>query len=1487
MPKPLFQNSINYTNIYGQVISNTVFFREGSPTFGNLNITGNTIIKGSLDVFGNTNILNTNLFRFEDNILLINRNQVENGTTLNQAGIEIERGDLSNYRIVYDESSKSVKIGEIGNLNSVVVRESNPLNGGVMTWDQTSKKILSKNNIGIDLLFSSNSNAVGFTNAAVVLTGGMSINKDLILKQKMIIGSSGTVQISSVNNDLVITTGNLKLQNNSKLSFGIDKYIEGNDLNNMVISSNNDIDFVLNTGNNLNIPNNVNLTFSTVGNYIRYADNKLTISSNNSIEILPTTGKLIFPENLDIEFGNENSWTIQKSGNTIIKSNRNIELIPSSGNIEIPKNSGIKLDFNKIGSDNSGKLYIDATSGVLLTNNSNLLFENNKTYINKNLEQKLVINGDNGVIINNTQDSDTPFTGAMVINGGMGVTKNVRVAGSLYVSGNVNIDGNIVNVTTENLLVNDNIIVINNNELNRGLDGGVMFKRSPVLPNDVYAGIFYKEETDELNFAYVDTVDSTSGILIPNTYIPIKSGKITVKDTTDVDQGNSVGSIVALGGIYIDKNLYVKDSITCSNINTTSITTNSINVLAGNFSEITVGNITIKDTENSFSITSGSLVLNGGLGLQKNLNVGENATINGNVDIIGNVNLNSTENATSSTSGALIIAGGVAIEKDLYIGGKITTLNTQSLELANITVGNVKINNELSVDNVKINSDQNSLGVDDGALTIEGGLGVKRNVYIGEILNVNKLICNNNLQYNGNGLFTNIVNTDNSTKWFYIGEIGFLESGSNDQFSMDIIYKNGRMNFDCTIKDSVANYNHIIYGDTNADIYIYKSPIINSRYILSLYIRLLENSECYVNIKGKTNLPISDTYDEGTGELPNGSTADVDINQWTKDYDTKNYNANTQLKIGNLHVEGQYMHISDNFPIIGYNENDKQNIIKNVGLLLAKTQYNNDNGEGEIVNDDSNKIFEITLPNQSTANEKQIVLSDVTSTAGNVYNGWWLKVLNGSNSGQVRKITNWVEMQRVAYIEEAWTGNNPTSGVLVGLYNSQYIATYYDNISKAYKITHASYDQENMIKNDDKNAKLVVGSLNITDTTISTNTTGALILYGGISILNTVDSTSSTYGGSLTTLGGGAIGKKLYVGESLIIGTIGNVNGTSLYMNKSNNSIKLQNDSGNYSYIDFKETGSNNKYGILSKDGQIALTVSNNDENPEDNNSNRVFVINSAGNIGIGTTKANTLLTLNRNSVISCDSNSDFIGIVGGDANNTMGGRMLVYGNNNIKGGDVELHSGDNGDIKFYTSNGTERFVMENNGNINVKNTTISNNNSSGALIIDGGLAIKCSQNATSFTNGGALTVAGGVAIGKDLKINGDLYVNGTCANFTTITEHTLAFSNLTNIDNVNHGDVKIIKTFQEIILSFWVEVIPNQVGENCQFEFVLPDKLSDLINRYDLNCQCSGWTDNTNLISIFNILGVGVIGTKRGVIKFQSVSTATHYFTIICRYQS
>lgn len=108
---------------------------------------GNITIKGNVTQEGDTFISQAETVEINDNLLLINKGEVGAGVTKGIAGIEIDRGTLPNYQIVFDESDKRFKAGEVGNIWPLALRdeETNMVDGMFVTWDSTTKRLKTTN----------------------------------------------------------------------------------------------------------------------------------------------------------------------------------------------------------------------------------------------------------------------------------------------------------------------------------------------------------------------------------------------------------------------------------------------------------------------------------------------------------------------------------------------------------------------------------------------------------------------------------------------------------------------------------------------------------------------------------------------------------------------------------------------------------------------------------------------------------------------------------------------------------------------------------------------------------------------------------------------------------------------------------------------------------------------------------------------------------------------------------------------------------------------------------------------------------------------------------------------------------------------------------------------------------------------------------------------------------------------------------------------
>jgi hypothetical protein len=293
----------------------------------------------------------------------------------------------------------------------------------------------------------------------------------------------------------------------------------------------------------------------------------------------------------------------------------------------------------------------------------------------------------------------------------------------------------------------------------------------------------------------------------------------------------------------------------------------------------------------------------------------------------------------------------------------------------------------------------------------------------------------------------------------------------------------------------------------------------------------------------------------------------------------------------------------------------------------------------------------------------------------------------------------------------------------------------------------------------------------ISNTSISSNvSSGSFILNGGQTIKSTSESTSVTSGGSFTTLGGMAIGKRTFTGDSVGIDI--------LNTGKRNKLVLYQED------LNLSET--NRFTGLGNTGGSLTYQVANYTDSHifysgDGSSSNQIFKI--CGNkdvVFVGKNQSYTVLGggINSNALSYQSNNGDssvnFFTYNGVNANNDL--CIFGYGLPNDVANSEYLKLGWNRNdyvlsinnigsgVKqnFVIQSGIDnQIVVKNDGTVDFNSTTESTNSSTGALVIQrGGLSINTTKNATNVSNGGSLTVAGGTSIGGDLILGGDFILN-------------------------------------------------------------------------------------------------------------------------------
>jgi len=97
-----------------------------------ISLSGDSItISGNLNVQGTETVVDTQSLLVSDNIIEVNKDQTGTPLAGLQSGLRVNRGDLDDYYMLFDEDSQSFMIGTLSGLQEVATRESNPINTGI------------------------------------------------------------------------------------------------------------------------------------------------------------------------------------------------------------------------------------------------------------------------------------------------------------------------------------------------------------------------------------------------------------------------------------------------------------------------------------------------------------------------------------------------------------------------------------------------------------------------------------------------------------------------------------------------------------------------------------------------------------------------------------------------------------------------------------------------------------------------------------------------------------------------------------------------------------------------------------------------------------------------------------------------------------------------------------------------------------------------------------------------------------------------------------------------------------------------------------------------------------------------------------------------------------------------------------------------------------------------------------------------------------
>jgi hypothetical protein len=284
--------------------------------------------------------------------------------------------------------------------------------------------------------------------------------------------------------------------------------------------------------------------------------------------------------------------------------------------------------------------------------------------------------------IENTTNSTSKTTGALIVGGGLGVSQDIHGK----------------NVFIEDV-VSNSVAVLDTTNATSKTTGAIRISGGLGVGEDIHGKNVFIEDVVSNSVAVLDTTNATSkttgavrvsgGLGVSedihgkNVFIEdVVSNSVAVLDTTNATS-KTTGAVTISGGLGVSedihgKNVFIEDVVSNSvavldTTNATSKTTGAVTISGGLgvsedihgknvFIEDVVSNsVVVLDTTVSDAKNTGALIVSGGVGVT-------GALYGSTADLDGVVTLTDTTEATSSTTGALKAAGGVGIAKDVYVG---------------------------------------------------------------------------------------------------------------------------------------------------------------------------------------------------------------------------------------------------------------------------------------------------------------------------------------------------------------------------------------------------------------------------------------------------------------------------------------------------------------------------------------------------------------------------------------------------------------------------------------------------------------------------------------------------------------------------------------------------------------------------------------------------------------------------------------------------
>lgn len=552
-----------------------------------------------------------------------------------------------------------VVTGGVGIKKELITLGLTKFQNGTTSSNSTTASVVMSGGLSIN-------NAINATSATsgggLTVRGGAAIGGDLHIGGTIYYANAASVSNTFAYLTLTATNQSIAVNEGSLITFG--GISIQSQLNATSTTSGGGLTVIggIATQNDLYVGGNIN----SVGGVMNF----YSISSGNLIQLFDTNG--VKRTSLDLNLSN-NNFHISRYNNSGVFVDKPLEIINSSGIIRL-NNTIDSTAVNTGALVSEGGITINCSTNSTALGNGGAFSVFGGTSISKNL----YVGGT--TVFSNTTVSNDVSSGSVLITGGVGISGNLNVLGNTVISGNLTIMGTTTSVQSTNTLLTDNIIILNSGPSGTK-DSGFLINRyqfdNDTSLGDVVNDVAYFSGNLPLQTGMASSqlklsiAASSVNDFYNNWYIKITSG-LTVNQVRKITSYIGSTRIANLSTPFTTQNPTLGDSVSLYNkpylgifyseindhfaFGSTTQDPGQTNIAVTDYLPIIFRSATSTSTQESTSSTTGGIVLTGGLGI------------------------NNTADAVSITSGgAATIDGGLAVRKTLYVG------NTAYINGVNIT----------------------------------------------------------------------------------------------------------------------------------------------------------------------------------------------------------------------------------------------------------------------------------------------------------------------------------------------------------------------------------------------------------------------------------------------------------------------------------------------------------------------------------------------------------------------------------------------------------------------------------------------------------------------------------------------------------------------------------------------------------------------------------------------------------------------------------